>query len=124
MEDHPMNEQVRQRASALFAALAHPTRLRIVELLIQGEETVNGIAAALEITQSGASQHLAILTRAGVLRVEQRGSSRFYRVRGPRIAYILSLIENFCTAHNLYGTADVPEDAEPVSTEMAVPSGK
>ena len=119
-----MNEQIRQRASALFAALAHPTRLRIVELLIQGEETVNGIAGALEITQSGASQHLAVLTRAGVLCVEQRGSSRFYRVRGPRIAYILSLIENFCTVHNLYGTADVPEGEDSLPTEMAVPSEK
>ena len=119
-----MEEQVRQRASTLFAALAHPTRLRIVELLIQGEETVNGIAGALEITQSGASQHLAILTRAGVLSVQQRGASRFYRVRGPRIAYILSLIENFCTAHHLYGTADLPEGEDPLSTEAAAPAPK
>jgi DNA-binding transcriptional ArsR family regulator len=110
-----MDKHIRERAGALFGALAHPTRLRIVELLLEGEKTVNDIAATLGVLQSGTSQHLAILTRAGVLVVEQRGSSRYYRVRGPRVARILTLIEEFCTVHGLYGTDDAAEPEEAVS---------
>ena len=110
-----MHSATRQRAGQLFAALAHPARLRIVELLCQGEQTVNGIAAELNLSQSGTSQHLSLLTRAGVLVVEPHGAARIYRVRGPRIGRILALIEEFCEAHELYGMGD--EDgsiAEPV----------
>ena len=108
-----MKPLVRERASQLFAALSHPARLRIVELLCNNELTVNEIASALSIGQSGTSQHLAILTRAGVLTVEPRGASRFYCVRGPRIAQILALIEEFCQVHALYG---IPGGAEKEQT--------
>lgn len=104
-----LDAQIRERASQLFSSLAHPARLRIVELLCTGEHTVNEIAARLNLSQSGTSQHLAVLTRAGVLSVEQRGVSRFYRIRGPRIRGILDLIEEFCQVHELYG---VPEGVE------------
>ena len=104
-----MNDLIRERASQLFASLAHPTRLKIAELLSTGERTVNEIATELRLGQSGTSQHLAILTRAGVLVVEQRGVSRYYRVRGPRIPRILDLIVEFCQTHELYG---MPADAE------------
>lgn len=108
-----LDTQVRERASALFAALSHPTRLRIVELLLGGGRTVNDIAAALGVAQSGASQHLAVLTRAGVLKVEPQGASRVYSVRGPRIQRILDLIEAFCQVHALYGDIDGEEDVPP-----------
>lgn len=104
-----MDNTMRARASQLFDALSNPTRLRIVELLCTGERNVGDIAEALDLGQSGTSQHLAILTRAGVLKVEPSGTSRIYRVRGPRIARILSLIEEFCTVHELYGYADEDE---------------
>ncbi len=101
-----MNTPTRARASRLFAALAHPARLRIVELLFAGEKTVNEVAQSVQLSQSGTSQHLAILTRAGVLAVEPHGTARVYRVRGPRIARILALIEEFCQVHELYGVPD------------------
>ncbi len=99
-----MQNEIRERAGLLFGALSHPTRLKIVELLSYGEKTVNEIASALDISQSGASQHLSILTRAGILVVEPHGVARHYRIRGPRIVRILKLIEEFCTLHSLYGT--------------------
>jgi DNA-binding transcriptional ArsR family regulator len=98
-----MDKHIRERASLLFAALGHNTRLRMVELLLTGERSVNEIAAALNLQQSTTSQHLAVLTRAGVLVVDPRGATRCYRVRGPRIGRILALIEEFCTVHSLYG---------------------
>lgn len=98
-----MDHQTRERAGQLFASLSHPARLRIVELLCQGERTVNEIAQELDLSQSGTSQHLAVLTRAGVLVVEPHGTARIYRIRGPRIPKILLLIEEFCHINNLYG---------------------
>ena len=103
-----MNSQTRERASQLFGALSHPMRLHITELLCQGERKVNEIASALGLSQSGTSQHLAILTRAGLLVVEPRGTVRVHRVRGPRIGHILTLIEEFCHVNHLYG---VPAEA-------------
>ena len=101
-----MMPATRQRAGQVFAALSHPARLRIVELLCQDPHTVNEIAASLDLSQSGTSQHLAILTRAGILVVEPHGVSRSYRVRGPRIGRTLVLIEEFCEMHNLYALTD------------------
>jgi ArsR family transcriptional regulator, arsenate/arsenite/antimonite-responsive transcriptional repressor len=106
----------RERASQLFSALGHPTRLRIVETLVAGPMTVNQIAGVLGLSQSTTSQNLAILTRAGILMVGQQGTSRHYRLRGPRVPAILALIEDFCRAHALYGVAD----DSPVSTTVPV----
>ncbi len=84
-----------------------------MELLCQGEKTVNEVAATLDLAQSGTSQHLAILTRAGVLTVNPRGTARVYHVRGPRIRLILDLIEEFCQVHALYGVEkDVVDEKE------------
>ncbi len=105
-----MKQVTREQAGVLFGALAHPTRLRIIEFLADGEETVSQIAAQLSTSQSGISQHLAILARAGVLTVEQRGVCRFYRIRGPRILRILELIEQFCEVHALYGLSEEEPD--------------
>jgi DNA-binding transcriptional ArsR family regulator len=107
-----MNSLIRERSSQIFTALSHSTRLRIIELLCTGEKTVNEIAADLHLSQSGASQHLAVLTRAGLLAVEQHGVSRVYRIRGPRIQRILDLIAEFCEVHELFGIPEEAEDGE------------
>lgn len=101
-----MDDLTSARACELFSALSHPVRLLIVEKLGTEERSVGQIASEIGIGHSGASQHLAILARAGVLTSESRGTSRLYRVRGPRIGAILRLIEEFCHAHRLYGSAD------------------
>ncbi|MGV3618925.1 MAG: ArsR/SmtB family transcription factor [Fimbriimonas sp.] len=101
-----MDPATRERACDLFSALAHPIRMRIVEFLCDGERTVGEVATEMKIGQSGASQHLALLARAGVLVVEPRGTSRYYRVRGPRIGRILTLIEEFCHVHSLFGSSE------------------
>jgi ArsR family transcriptional regulator len=94
-----MNEETLSFAVQLFAALAHPTRLRIVELLTAHECTVNEVANTLGILQPNASQHLAILNRAGVVKVRPEGVARTYSLRGPRIARILVLVNDFRQVH-------------------------
>lgn len=98
-----MDEPIRLRAAALFAALGHPTRLRMVENLIKDRMSVGDLALAMALPQSSASQHLAVLLRSGVLEVAQVGTSRMYRVRGHRIERILELIREFCDVQGLSG---------------------
>ena len=105
-----MSPSTVERASLLFSALSHPVRLRIAESLSEGAKSVGEVAAEMGITQSGASQHLSLLARAGVLKSSRRGALHLYRLRGPRIAKILGLISEFCEVHGLQGSTDLEED--------------
>lgn len=58
--------------------LSDPTRFRIVEVLRDGEKSVQQIVDMVEIEQSGVSRHLKILQRAGFARVRPEGQKRFY----------------------------------------------
>ncbi len=64
-----------------FAALADPSRRRVIETLQRGEQPVNDIVAALDIEQSGVSRHLRILLEAGFVQVRPEGQLRLYSLR-------------------------------------------
>lgn len=64
-----------------FQVLADPTRRRIVEALLRGEQPVNDVVAAAGIHQSGVSRHLKILQGAGFVRVRPDGPWRLYSLR-------------------------------------------
>lgn len=95
----PLDEQTVEFAVSLFAALAHPTRLRMVELLTERRHSVSEIAAALGLRQPNASQHLAILSRASVVKATQVGTTHCFGLRGPRIAHVLRLVDEFRAIH-------------------------
>lgn len=65
----------------VFQTLADPTRLRILEQLLAGEQAVNDIVEAVDIHQSGVSRHLRILHDAGFVQVRPDGPQRFYSLR-------------------------------------------
>ena len=67
-----------------LAALADPTRLQIVELLLRGEQPVNDLVAQVDIHQSGVSRHLRILTESGFVRMRPNGQQRLYSLRPQR----------------------------------------
>ena len=67
-----------------FAALADPTRMRIVEALADRALSVNEVVAMFTVSQPTISRHLRVLRDAGLVSVEPRGSSRLYRLEpGP-----------------------------------------
>jgi DNA-binding transcriptional ArsR family regulator len=64
--------------------LADPTRLRMVEVLLLGEHSVNDIVKKVDVDQSGVSRHLRILQEAGFVHIRPEGQKRFYSLRpGP-----------------------------------------
>jgi ArsR family transcriptional regulator len=69
----------------ILKAVAHPTRIAILEILRRGEECVCRIGPELEGSQPNTSKHLAILKNAGILDSRQEGTMTFYRVvtHGP-----------------------------------------
>jgi DNA-binding transcriptional ArsR family regulator len=67
--------------TAIFEALADPTRLAIVETLRRGEQQVNDIVGRMDIHQSGVSRHLRILSEAGLVQMRPDGARRLYSLR-------------------------------------------
>ena len=64
-----------------FTALAEPSRLRIVELLLDGARPVGAIGAALRLSQPQVSKHLRVLRAARLVEVEPRAQQRLYGLR-------------------------------------------
>ena len=81
---HDMNEQQRHLIEAktrVLKALAHPTRLYIVEELAQGEKCVCEFVDAVKADFSTVSKHLLVLKNAGLVEDDKRGQQVFYRLR-------------------------------------------
>lgn len=94
---------MRQFKAGIFQALAHPTRVAIVELLCRGEMSVGQLCEKVGIEQANASQHLAVLRNRYVVETRKEGSSIFYRIRNPLLAVVLETMREYFVAH--LGTA-------------------
>ena len=71
-----------------YAALAEPSRRRILDLLRGGERSVNDLVARLELSQPGVSKHLKVLREAGLVEVRPEGTRRWYRLRPEPLAEV------------------------------------
>jgi DNA-binding transcriptional ArsR family regulator len=74
----------------LFRALAHPARIRILELLSEGERSVGEMQPVVGIEASHLSQQLGVLRRAGLVTTRKAGSSVFYTIRDPELVQLLA----------------------------------
>lgn len=78
----------------VLKALAHPTRLFIVEELEKGERCVCDLTDMIGADISTVSKHLSVLKQAGVLADDKRGNQVFYRLRVPCVLNFLGCIES------------------------------
>ena len=88
---HVRSDPVYAVKAQLFRVLGHPVRIRILELLSDGERTVGDLQAELNLDSSGTSQHLAALRQQGVLESRRAGTSTYYRIRNPRVSQLLAV---------------------------------
>ena len=82
----PYRSVVSRELAELLGVLAHPHRLRIVEELRGGELDVGALKDLLEISQSGVSQHLALLRAHRLVAERREGRHVFYRLCHPELA--------------------------------------
>lgn len=72
----------RGRPDELWAAVADPTRRRLLDVLLaRGEATATALAAELPVTRQGIAKHLAVLDRAGLVEARRQGREVLYAVR-------------------------------------------
>ena len=92
-EDRPLYEI----KANLFKALAHPARIRVLEILASGDEptAVSAILAETGLEPTLLSQHLAVLKRHNVVRAERVGNAVFYTLAHPSISELLVIARAF-----------------------------
>jgi DNA-binding transcriptional ArsR family regulator len=91
-----MNAKTQARFEArskIIKALAHPSRLFIVDELTRGRRCVNDLAGLVEADISTVSKHLSILKGAGVVRDEKEGTRVYYSLRVPCVLNFFSCVE-------------------------------
>ncbi len=86
-------QQRRRARAAVFKALGHPARLRMVEELAGGERCVCDLVAAAGTGWSTVSRHLGVLRAAGVVTDEKRGLQVFYRLALPCVASFTACLD-------------------------------
>ena len=82
----------------LFKVLGHPARVRILELLRDGERNVGELQVALDLDPSGTSQHLGALRKGGLVETRRDGTSVYYRLRDPRALQLLAVAGQILSA--------------------------
>ena|ERR1700754_669410 len=85
--------------SDFFRALGHPTRIRILERLVDGAKSVQDLQAALGLDQPIVSQHLAALRAKNVVTVRREGTQAYYALRSPLVADLLRVAREFLNHH-------------------------
>src|SRR6266478_69041 len=94
-----MRELMRQFKAEVFQALAHPTRVAIVECLDLGEMSVGQLCEKVGVEQANASQHLAILRNKHIVQTRKAGNQTFYRLRDPAFGKVLAALKEYFLAH-------------------------
>ena len=85
------------RAAALLKVLANGQRLRILCLLLDGERSVSDLHAAMTLSQSALSQHLARLRQDGLVTTRREAQTIYYALAaGPALAVIEALHDIYC----------------------------
>ena len=81
-----------EQVAAYFQALSEPTRLRILNLLRDGERNVGDLAQACGYTAANVSRHLAMLMQHGLVTRETRGTSAYYRIADASVYALCDLV--------------------------------
>ena len=94
-----MPDSLRQFKANIFQALAHPTRIAIVESLRDGDLPAGAIIERLGLEQANASQHFAILRAKQIVNSRKEGNQVFYSVRDPLLIEVLDIMRRYFQAH-------------------------
>lgn len=94
-----MPESLRRFKADIFQALAHPTRIAIIELLGDGELSAGDLIEKLGVEQTNVSQHLTVLRTKQLVVNRKAGNQVFYSVRDPILNKVLALMRRYFQRH-------------------------
>jgi ArsR family transcriptional regulator len=90
---HPLPEDLAELIARRFRALSDPLRVRLLDQLRDGEQTVNALAEQLDAGQQNVSKHLAVLADAGMVARRKEGTHVHYRIADEAV---FGLCEQIC----------------------------
>jgi DNA-binding transcriptional ArsR family regulator len=82
-----------------FRALAHPVRIKILEILVRGDRSVQELQKALKLDQPVVSQQLAVLRNRGVVTSQKQGLTVRYALRDPAVGQLLAVARRIFNKH-------------------------
>jgi DNA-binding transcriptional ArsR family regulator len=101
-----VTDELQAFKAAFFRALAHPVRIRILEVLSKGEMSVQELQEILGVDQPVVSQQLAVLRSTNIVSGRKEGVSVRYTLRDPLIVDLLAIARRIFNNH-LVGTQDL-----------------
>lgn len=107
-EQHPfpMSDRALELIAHRFKLLAEPMRLRLLQMLMSGEKSVNELVGAINTTQANVSKHLSILADGGLVARRKVGVSTLYRIADPSLFTLCDLV---CRSLQEQGAADLQQ---------------
>lgn len=94
-KDPPMKDmpsEALEQVASYFQVLAEPTRLRILNILREGERNVGDLAQMCGYTAANVSRHLSLMTKNGLVTREGRGTSVYYRFADESVYALCDLV--------------------------------
>ena len=88
----PMSDRALELIAHRFKLLSEPTRLRLLQLLMSGEKSVNELVRAIDTTQANVSKHLGILADGGLVARRKVGLSTLYSIADPSLMTLCDLV--------------------------------
>ena len=102
---------LRSFKASIFQALAHPSRIAILEVLKDGELPAGAIQERIGVEQANLSQHLAVLRSRQIIVNRKEGNQVFYSLRDPMLLEVLDILRRYFQA-NLSQTIAMLEEVE------------
>ncbi|GGQ39089.1 ArsR/SmtB family transcription factor [Couchioplanes azureus] len=98
--DRQAKDSLFEQFARVGKALSSPKRLELIDLLAQGERTVDAVARAAGLGLTTCSAHLQTLKQANVVATRREGTKIYYRLAGPDVADLFARLRDVATAHS------------------------
>lgn len=85
-----------EKAAACLKVMAHPVRLRIVDILMQGDLSVREVAQMCDVKEHQICEHLRLMQGCGLLTSERRGREVHYKILSPQLPALVNCVKLHC----------------------------
>jgi DNA-binding transcriptional ArsR family regulator len=92
-----ISDEMLEQAAECLKVMSHPVRLKLVNLLLQGNFPVGELSEKCDCSPSQTCEHLRLMKSCGFLSSERDGRRVFYKVISPRLPKLLECISNTCS---------------------------